>query len=249
MAQAISVISYGADVDSRFIQINCHGESAVHKIENSRCAIRAWLKSITGPARLAVESTGAYHMELADQARLSRAGVVHGNTIGNPDTHEPENQDSADLQNSDERGHALDQSITGQIDQEGRQYQRHPKKGNHATALVSTKELHGVRTKGAGKKALSDYHRKVHKQGIESRWQSVSVSCNRCAESGRIGQYDTVTTGTLGLVERLIGSIRDVIEGFVVCLDRDADTYRWPNHFGSRVDPEPCTVATQLFGK
>jgi len=74
MAQAISVISYGADVDSRFIQINRHGESAVHKIENSRCAIRAWLKSITGAGRLAVESTGAYHMELADQAH--KAGLT-----------------------------------------------------------------------------------------------------------------------------------------------------------------------------
>ena len=68
MAQTVSVSSYGADVDSRFIQINCHGESAVHKIENSPRAIRAWLKSITGPARLAVEATGDYYFELVDQA-------------------------------------------------------------------------------------------------------------------------------------------------------------------------------------
>ncbi|HSH26201.1 MAG TPA: IS110 family transposase [Wenzhouxiangella sp.] len=68
MAQQVSPISYGADVDSRFIQINAYGHRAVCKIENSPRAIRAWLKSITVPARLAVEATGAYHLELADQA-------------------------------------------------------------------------------------------------------------------------------------------------------------------------------------
>src|SRR6056297_1895482 len=68
MAQAVSIVSFGADVDSRFVQINRHGESTVDKIENSARAIRVWLKSITGPARLAVEATGAYHLELIDQA-------------------------------------------------------------------------------------------------------------------------------------------------------------------------------------
>lgn len=74
MAQEISLLSYGADVDSRFIQINGHGESTVHKIENSPRAIRAWLKSIAVPARLAVEATGAYHLELVDQAH--KAGLA-----------------------------------------------------------------------------------------------------------------------------------------------------------------------------
>jgi len=74
MAHAVSVVSYGADVDSRFIQINRHGDGAVDKIENSPRKIRAWLKSITGPARLAVEATGAYHLELVDQAH--KAGLT-----------------------------------------------------------------------------------------------------------------------------------------------------------------------------
>ncbi|MFU8833047.1 MAG: IS110 family transposase [Wenzhouxiangella sp.] len=74
MAQAVSVFSYGADIDSRFIQINRHGESAVSRIENSPRAIRAWLRSITVPARLAVEATGAYHLELVDQAH--KAGLT-----------------------------------------------------------------------------------------------------------------------------------------------------------------------------
>lgn len=74
MAQAISMISYGADVDSRYLQINGHGESTVHKIENSPRAIRAWLGSITVPARLGVEATGAYHLELVDQAH--KAGLT-----------------------------------------------------------------------------------------------------------------------------------------------------------------------------
>lgn len=74
MAQAVSVFSYGADIDSRFIQINRHGESAVSRIENSPRAIRAWLKSIRIRARLAVEATGAYHLELVDQAH--KAGLT-----------------------------------------------------------------------------------------------------------------------------------------------------------------------------
>lgn len=74
MAQAVSVVSYGADVDSRFIQINRHGESTVQKIENSPRAVRAWIKSTSFPARLAVEATGAYHLELVDQAH--KAGLT-----------------------------------------------------------------------------------------------------------------------------------------------------------------------------
>lgn len=73
MAQAVFTVSYGADVDSRFIQINAHGQGAVEQIENTPKAIRAWLKRLTGPARLAVEATGAYHLELVDQAH--KAGV------------------------------------------------------------------------------------------------------------------------------------------------------------------------------
>lgn len=75
MAQAVSLISYGADVDSRFIQINRHGEATVHKVENNPRAIRAWLKSLTAPARLAVEATGAYHLELVEQAHKAGLSV------------------------------------------------------------------------------------------------------------------------------------------------------------------------------
>ncbi|NBB92952.1 MAG: transposase [Gammaproteobacteria bacterium] len=74
MAHSVSLISLGADVDSRFIQINGHGEPTVHKIENSPRAIRAWLKSVAASARLAVEATGAYHLELVDQAH--KAGLT-----------------------------------------------------------------------------------------------------------------------------------------------------------------------------
>lgn len=74
MAQRVFTVSYGADVDSRFIQINHYGEDPVIKIENTPRAIRAWLKTITGPARLAVEATGPYHLELVDQA--CKAGLT-----------------------------------------------------------------------------------------------------------------------------------------------------------------------------
>ena len=51
MAQTIPMLSFGADIDSRYIQISRYGESAVDKIENSPRAIRAWLQSINTLAR------------------------------------------------------------------------------------------------------------------------------------------------------------------------------------------------------
>lgn len=71
MAQPVNEFSYGADVDSRFIQIHRYGGSGVEKIENTPRAIRAWLHTIAEPARLAVEATGAYHFELVDQAHAA----------------------------------------------------------------------------------------------------------------------------------------------------------------------------------
>ncbi len=68
MAQIVSLACFGADVDSRYIQINGHGNEKVVKIDNKPGAIRAWLRSLNGPARLAVEATGTYHMDLVDQA-------------------------------------------------------------------------------------------------------------------------------------------------------------------------------------
>lgn len=74
MPQRVQYQYFGADVDSRFIEIHCHDTGRGLKIENSPDGIARWLRSLTTPARLAVEATGSYHMELADQAH--RAGVV-----------------------------------------------------------------------------------------------------------------------------------------------------------------------------
>jgi transposase len=74
MSQTVSMASFGADVDSRFIQINRYGEEAVSKIDNKPSAIRAWLRGVDGPVQLAVEATGTYHLELVDQAH--KAGLT-----------------------------------------------------------------------------------------------------------------------------------------------------------------------------
>jgi transposase len=69
-----SVLSFGADVDSRFIIIACGGrEFAPRRLANERTAILQWLRSVPRGARLAMESTGAYHELLRDLAH--KAGL------------------------------------------------------------------------------------------------------------------------------------------------------------------------------
>lgn len=74
MAQQVTPVIMGADVDSRYIQIACYGSSEGVRIDNQGSAIRRWLKSLSGPVCLAVEATGRYHLELVDQAHA--AGVT-----------------------------------------------------------------------------------------------------------------------------------------------------------------------------
>lgn len=74
MAQSVTPVTVGGDVDSRYIQIAHYETREVYRIDNQRPAIRAWLRSLSGPVSLAVESTGRYHFELVDQAQA--AGVT-----------------------------------------------------------------------------------------------------------------------------------------------------------------------------
>jgi transposase len=73
MAQQVTPVSIGADVDSRYIHIAYYGSKQSCQIDNQRTAIRRWLRSLSGPVSLAVEATGCYHLELVDQAHA--AGV------------------------------------------------------------------------------------------------------------------------------------------------------------------------------
>jgi len=74
MAQQVTPVSIGVDVDSRYLQIAHHGSSEVYRIDNQPGAIRQWLRSLSGPVCLAVEATGRYHFELVDRAHA--AGVT-----------------------------------------------------------------------------------------------------------------------------------------------------------------------------
>jgi len=67
MAMQVEPRSLGVDVAKDELVISIDGADPF-TIENTPSAIRAWLKTLHGPVRLAVESTGAFHLELACQA-------------------------------------------------------------------------------------------------------------------------------------------------------------------------------------
>ena len=67
MAMQVEPRSLGVDVAKDELVISIDGGEPF-TIENTPSAIRAWLKTLHGPVRLAVESTGAFHLELACQA-------------------------------------------------------------------------------------------------------------------------------------------------------------------------------------
>lgn len=74
MAQQVTPVIVGVDVDSQCLQIAFYGSNEVCRIDNRRAAIRRWLRTLSGPAYLAAEATGRYHLELVDQAHA--AGVT-----------------------------------------------------------------------------------------------------------------------------------------------------------------------------
>ena len=67
MAMQVEPRSLGVDVAKDELVISIDGGEPF-TIENTPSAIRAWLKTLHAPVRLAVESTGAFHLELACQA-------------------------------------------------------------------------------------------------------------------------------------------------------------------------------------
>jgi len=69
-----SILDLGADVDSRFVVVACAVDSfRPHQVANERKALLAWLRTVPGGSRLAMESTGGYHELLAELAH--KAGL------------------------------------------------------------------------------------------------------------------------------------------------------------------------------
>jgi transposase len=67
----VEPIDVGIDVSKKSLAVAQEGEKVV-EIVNDAGSIRAWLKSLPQPARIGVEATGIYHVELVEQAH--RAG-------------------------------------------------------------------------------------------------------------------------------------------------------------------------------
>lgn len=71
MAMRVEPIEVGVDVSKKSLALARDGHNVV-EIPNDAESIRAWLKSLPGPARIGVEATNVFHVELIEQAH--RAG-------------------------------------------------------------------------------------------------------------------------------------------------------------------------------
>ncbi len=67
MANTVTQITLGVDVSKAELVIHHREGDTQHTVSNHRDNIRAWLKGLPAPARLAVEPTSHYHFELVDQ--------------------------------------------------------------------------------------------------------------------------------------------------------------------------------------
>ena len=68
MAMRAEELLLGVDVAKAEIVIHALGESQPQRLANERRAISRYLKSLPGPACLAVEATGTYHLDLVERA-------------------------------------------------------------------------------------------------------------------------------------------------------------------------------------
>lgn len=68
MAKAVQQITLGIDVSKDELVVHCRESGDDTSLSNQADAIGAWLTSLNGPARLAVEPTSSYHVELVEQA-------------------------------------------------------------------------------------------------------------------------------------------------------------------------------------
>jgi transposase len=60
--------NWGGDCSKDWVVLACEGRDEVVKVANRAGPLRQWLRGLPGPIALAVESTGRYHMVLANAA-------------------------------------------------------------------------------------------------------------------------------------------------------------------------------------
>ena len=68
MSKLVSQITLGIDVSKEELVICDWGTEEISTLENQASAIKSWLKSLYGPARIAIEPTSHYHLEVVEQA-------------------------------------------------------------------------------------------------------------------------------------------------------------------------------------
>ena len=68
MSKLVSQITLGIDVCKDELVICDWDTEAISALENQASAIKAWLKSLYGPVRIAIEPTSHYHLEVVEQA-------------------------------------------------------------------------------------------------------------------------------------------------------------------------------------
>ncbi len=68
MSKLVTQITFGIDVSKDELVI-CEWETEeISTLENQAGAIKAWLKSLYGPVRIAIEPTSTYHLQVVEQA-------------------------------------------------------------------------------------------------------------------------------------------------------------------------------------
>lgn len=68
MAKAVEERTLGIDAAKAELVIHCWNDGDTVTVSNDAVSIRAWLKALGGPVRLAIESTSTYHLEMVAQA-------------------------------------------------------------------------------------------------------------------------------------------------------------------------------------
>lgn len=74
MAMEVRPIHIGIDVSKSTLVI-ANDDDSITEIANEAPAIRRWLKSLPGPARIGVEATGIFHVELIERAHQAGHAV------------------------------------------------------------------------------------------------------------------------------------------------------------------------------
>ncbi|HET19183.1 MAG TPA: IS110 family transposase [Chromatiales bacterium] len=75
MAMPVTPIEIGIDVSQEELVIARSDQAGLETIANDPAAIRCWLKTLPGPARVGVEATNTFHVALVEAAHRARHTV------------------------------------------------------------------------------------------------------------------------------------------------------------------------------